>query len=221
MATRRRKTPPMNPGALHAGPLAPPRHDTDARSHCSEARIAHAPSDTTPAGQYTANETGACLGWILDWRNARPCLVGVAVGNLPAGKGRAESKQRNRIDQQGCSAALGLGMQARCASMQAAACGPNRPTQIYNPPTRETHATQATAISLCQPGPPLGEATSLLDTVVATTVTQLAPPTMILTFAARSTRTTCHSPHSLTYTTNLSSRRRKPRADTWEPKMPA
>jgi hypothetical protein len=124
-----------------------------------------------PGRQYTANETGACLGWIVDWRNARPCLVGVAVGNLPAGKGRAESKQRNRIDQQGCSAALGLGMQARCASMQAAACGPNRPTQIYKAADEGNARKQATAISLCQPGPPLGEATSLRDTVVATTVT--------------------------------------------------
>ena len=166
MATRP-KTPPMDPGALHAGPLAPPRHDTDARSHCSEARIAHAPSYTTPARQYTANETGACLGWIVDWRNARPCLVGVAVGNLPAGKGRAKSKQRNRIDQQGCSAALGLGMQARCASMQAAACGPNRPTQIYK---AADEGKRKLPRSRCA-RPSLGRATSLRDTVVATTVT--------------------------------------------------
>ena len=166
MATRP-KTPPMDPGALHAGPLAPPRHDTDARSHCSEARIAHAPSYTTPARQYTANETGACLGWIVDWRNARPCLVGVAVGNLPAGKGRAKSKQRNRIDQQGCSAALGLGMQARCASMQAAACGPNRPTQIYK---AADEGKRKLPRSRCA-RPSLGRATSLRDTVVATIVT--------------------------------------------------
>jgi hypothetical protein len=133
-SARRPKTPPMDPGALHAGPLAPPRHDTDARSHCSEARIAHAPFYTTPAGQYTANETGACLGWIVDWRNARPCLVGVAVGNLPpflrAREGQRASNETGSTIQ-GCSAALGLGTQARCASMQAAACGPNRPTQIY------------------------------------------------------------------------------------------
>jgi hypothetical protein len=163
MATRP-KTPPMDPGALHAGPLAPPRHDTDARSHCSEARIAHAPVYTTPVRQYTANETGACLGWVVD---ARPCLVGVAVGNLRQDQGRAESKQRNRIIQQGCSTALGLRMQARCASMQAAACGPKSTDadiqagdEGKRKPPRSLAAT-----------PSLGRATSLRDTVVATTVT--------------------------------------------------
>jgi hypothetical protein len=146
MATRP-KTPPMDPGALHAGPLAPPRHDTDARSHCSEARIAHAPFYTTPARQYTANEIGACLGSIVDWRNARPCLVGVTVGNL---RGQRASNATGST-KPGCSTALGMGMQARCASMQAAACGPSRPTQIYKP-TYEGNASYR-AISLCQAFP--------------------------------------------------------------------
>jgi hypothetical protein len=101
---RRPKTPPMDPGALHAGPLAPPRHDTG----CTQPllggpdrprTILHTPVQ----GSIPLNETGACLGWVMDWRQRPPlpCLVGVAVGNLrqSADKGvKGQSKQRNRID---------------------------------------------------------------------------------------------------------------------------
>jgi hypothetical protein len=171
-SARRPKTPPMDPGALHAGPLAPPRHDTDARSHCSEARIAHAPFYTTPAGQYTANETGACLGWIVDWRNARPCLVGVAVGNLPpflrAREGQRASNETGSTSK-GVRRPWDWGCRPdvpRCKRLRVAQIDRRRYTR---PPTRETQ--DASYRDLAVPGPPLGEATSLRDTVVATTVT--------------------------------------------------
>lgn len=177
-------------------------------------------TNTTPARQYTANETGACLGWIVDWRNARPCLVGVAVGNLVRAREGRRASNETGSTKQGCSMALGLRMQARCALMQAAACGPNRPTQIYKPATRET---QATAISLCQTLPwasyePARYSSSHHSHLASST----CDDPYILQHAAHTM--TCHSALSLTHIhtrENLSSRRRKSRADTWEPNMPA
>ena len=152
MATRP-KTPPMDPGALHAGPLAPPRHDTYARSHCSEDRIAHAPSYTPPARQYTANETGACLGWTVDWRNARPCLVGVAVGNLPAGKGRERASNETGSTNKGVRRPWDWGCRPdvpRCKRLRVAQIDRRRYTR---PPTKGNASYRDLAV----PGPPLGE----------------------------------------------------------------
>jgi hypothetical protein len=132
-------------------------HDTT-QMHAAIARRPGSPTHhSTPprqgSVQYTANETGACLGGIVDSPSARPCLVGVTIGNLlRAREGQRASNETGSI-KQGCSTALGLGMQARCASMQAAACGPSRPTQIYKP----ADEGNASYRDLAVPGPPLGE----------------------------------------------------------------
>ena len=117
-------------------------HDTT-QMHAAIARRPGSPTHhSTPprqgSVQYTANETGACLGGIVDSPSARPCLVGVTVGNLlRAREGQRASNETGSI-KQGCSTALGLGCRPdvpRCKRLRVAHLDRRRYTSR---PTRET-----------------------------------------------------------------------------------